>query len=144
MFCEFVEFKFVYYQLCFWIYHSSFLYIKCFGECEPFFFFFLILKRDFCKNMNTTEQNLLYLIKYTQPVFVEEVLKNKKLTLLCDQIKLPKCSPPHPERECRNMLWGVHVFEFKALYVFLFSFSSYVGLKFCQTCTGSKDWGKKK
>lgn len=64
--------------------------------------------------MNTTEQNILYYIQYTCLVFVEKVIKCWFSSLY---IKYPECSPPHLERECRNMYWGVHVFEFKALYV---------------------------
>lgn len=62
--------------------------------------------------MNTTEQNSCLLNTVHSASFLFIVLPMKQ----------PECSPPHPERECRNVLWGVHVFEFKALYVDFFNF----------------------
>lgn len=80
-----------------------------------FFFFFFVLKRDFYRNMNATEQNSCLLNTVHSASFLFLVLPMKQ----------PECSPPHPQREYRNVFRGVHVFEFKALYViFFFLFSS--------------------
>lgn len=88
-----------------------FLDMRHFGECEPFFF----LKRDFYRNMNATEQNSCLLNTVHSASFLFLVLPMKQ----------PECSPPHPQREHRNVFCSVHVFEFKALYVnFFFLFCS--------------------
>lgn len=83
----------------------QFLYIRCFGECEPFFIWKGIFFFSFF--LQKPEQRRT---KYSITAS----------TVVVDQVKHPECSSPlFTEREWK-VFWGVHVFEFKALYVCFF------------------------
>ena len=129
----FVSFKFVYYQLCFEF--ISFCTSDALLNVNLFFFFYL--KRDFyfCKNMNSTDQDIqnTHTLAHTRThshtlahtrthshTHTLARLPSLFAHLVINEVKHPERRPAHLEKGRSDMLWGVHVFEFEALYVFSF------------------------
>lgn len=114
--------EFVYYQLCFEFITPVFVH-----EMFWWMWTFFLFEKGFLQKRehHRTKLSLLNAVYSVTDCWISS---------LYARIRPPKCSPPYLERECRNVFWGVHVFEFKALYVFFFILL--FCLKFCQTCTG--------